>query len=118
MIDKKIEALEQKIKDLDKQIAAYEVNMSDPYNRYQLTSRRRSLKKELALLVAVRQPIYKIRDTETGLYSHGTLNKWHSGNTKKTQVTFSKKGKSWTSEALIKRHLMRCITDAYGVPGN
>lgn len=114
----KIEQLEQKIKDLDAKIAAYEDTKSDPYGRYHLTSRRRDAKRELTQLLTVGEPIYKIRDSETGLYSTGLINKYNSNANKKTAVAFNKKGKIWTSEKLVKVHLMKCITDAYGIPGN
>lgn len=118
MIDKKIEALEKKIKDLDENIKAFDDSGAEYYGRYQLTSLRRSAKKELAQLLTVGEPIYKIRDTDTGLYSNGILDKWAISGQKKTAATFNKKGKSWTSEKLVKVHLMKCITEAYGIPGN
>ena len=55
--------------------------------------------------------IYKIKDKKTGLYSHGSVNGYDYPNFKSVseRIKWSRKGKEWTSEKLVKDHLLKCI---------
>lgn len=59
--------------------------------------------------------IYKIRDTNSGLYSHGIIHTNGSKRRNAVVVKWSKKGKEWTSEKLVKDHLLKCIAFG-GIP--
>jgi len=113
----KIANLEKEIADLNKQIDAY-VPKTDPrqtydWGRHNLINRRRSLRRELTHLLRIGQPQYKIRDIETGEYSSGIVSSYRD-----KRVSFNKKGKVWTTESALKKHLMKCITDGGGIPEN
>lgn len=53
---------------------------------------------------------YMIRDTKTGAYSSGFVINGYDFTTKsrKYVVRFKERGKIWTSEKLIKKHLLNC----------
>lgn len=114
MINEQIENLKKKIAELEQQKKEYVVKPGDWWGKHKFTSPIRDAKKELRYLTGVGDPVYKIRDTNTGLYSNGLVRP----SNKETTVGWSKKGKMWTSEALVKKHLMKCITDAHGIPDN
>lgn len=55
---------------------------------------------------------FKIKHRETGLFSHGIIQKgWqydHVGKKYTYNVQFSARGKEWTNETLLKKHLLQC----------
>jgi len=62
--------------------------------------------------------IYKIKDKDTGLYSHGVISRWSTKRDEELTIQkWSKKGKEWTSEVLVKKHLMACI-ELGGIPAS
>lgn len=54
--------------------------------------------------------IYKIKDRDNGLFSNGSVNRFYSKEENRVVIQkWSKKGKEWTSDVLLKKHLLECI---------
>ena len=54
--------------------------------------------------------IYKIRDKENNLFSSGSINRSESKRENCVQILrWNKKGKQWSSDVPLKKHLLECI---------
>jgi hypothetical protein len=61
---------------------------------------------------------YKIRRAGSNMFSCGAIYTNSTKQTGEVVVQWSKKGKEWTTEKLLKAHLTKCIEMTGGVPSN
>lgn len=93
----------------ESQLAAPDISDSICPDRFMLAHQIRIKRLALSKFKKVGLPIFKIRNTRTLLYSTGRIP------LNNNELRFTKNGKNWASEKLLKAHLLKCITSGINI---